>query len=64
MIFSMKFAPKSAPFQAVARVNRFKTVSCYSLIEVMLPFTYSMTSMPSLQSEYRLNVYTHCIKNM
>ena len=34
----MKFAPKTAHFQAVARVNRFKTVSCYSSIEVMLLF--------------------------
>ena len=58
--FSMKFAH----FQAVARVNRFKTVSCYSSIEVMLLFTFSMTSMLSLPSEYRLNVYTHCMKNM
>ena len=41
----MKFAPKTAHFQAVARVNRFKTVSCYSSIEVMLLFTFSMTSM-------------------
>ena len=62
--FSMKFAPKTAHFQAVARVNRFKTVSCYSSIEVMLLFTFSMTSMLSLPSEYRLNVYTHCMKNM
>ena len=59
----MKFAPKTAHFQAVARVNRFKTVSCYSSIEVMLLFTLSMTSMLSLPSEYKLNVYTHCMKN-
>ena len=60
----MKFAPKTAHFQAVARVNRFKTVSCYSSIEVMLLFTFSMTSMLCLPSEYRLKVYTHCMKNM
>ena len=59
----MKFAPKTAHFQAVACVNRFKTVSCYSSIEVMLLFTFSMTSMLSLPSEYKLNVYTHCMKN-
>ena len=61
--FSMKFAPKTAHFQAVTHVNRFKTVSCYSSIEVMLLFTFSMTSMLSLPSEYKLNVYTHCMKN-
>ena len=60
----MKIAPKTAHFQAVTRVNRFKTVSCYSSIEVMLLFTFSMTSMLSLPSEYKLNVYTHCMKNM
>ena len=61
--FSMKFAPKTAHFQTVSRVNRFKTVSCYSSIEVMLLFTFSMPSMLSLPSEYKLNVYTHCMKN-
>ena len=55
----MKFAPKTAHFQAVARINRFKSVSCYSFIEVMLLFTFSMTSMLSLPSECKLNVYTH-----
>ena len=54
----MKFAPKSAHFQAVARVNRFKTVSCYSFIEVMLLFTFSMTSMLSLPSDLD-PIYTH-----
>ena len=59
----MKFAPKTAHFQAVARVNRFKTVSCYSSIEVMLLFTFSMSE-HDFHALFTIRVQTKCLHTL